>query len=81
MSEQDFMKAEVRVFCPTCKDGHNAIWSGSLIDWGLQMGKEAKHSKDIPEWAQYAFRHEAHHGHMIMVKYPDGKIIPLFGGI
>ncbi len=75
MSE-DFMKAEVRVFCPVCKGGHNAIWFGSLIDWTLQVGHEAKSPEDVPVWAQYAFRHERAHGHRIMVKYPDERIIP-----
>ena len=73
MSE-DFMSAEVRVFCPVCKDGCNAIWFGSLIDWGRELGHEA-----VPEWAQYAKRHEKAHGHEIMVKYPGGRLIPFFG--
>ena len=68
---EDFMNAEVRVFCPVCKGGHNAIWAGSLIDWGLQLRQEA-----VPEWAQYAHRHERAHGHRVMVKYPSGKIVP-----
>ena len=76
MSE-DFMNAEVRVFCPICKNGKNAIWYGDLIDWGLELSKgDAKTSKDIPEWYKYAVRHEQAHGHKIMVKYPD-KIVPL----
>ena len=68
---------DVRVFCPQCRGGDNAIWKGNLIDWGIQMGREAKKSSDIPEWAQYANRHERAHGHIVMVEYPT-RTVPLF---
>jgi hypothetical protein len=68
---------EVRVFCPQCGGGDNAIWKGSLIDWALQMGKEAKNNKDIPAWTHYAYRHEQAHCHTVMVEYPN-RIVPLF---
>jgi len=63
---------KVRVFCPVCKGGDNAIWEGSLIDWGLELQRV-----ENPEWFSYAIRHEvAHPGHVIMVEYPD-KTVPL----
>ena len=74
MEKKDY---DVRVFCPQCRGGDNAIWKGGLIDWGLEMRKEAKHSVDVPAWAQYAKRHEVTHGHTVMVEYPD-RIVPLF---
>lgn len=62
----------VRVFCPKCKGGDNAIWEGSLIAWGLELG----YGKP-PKWYNYAMRHEkAHPGHIIMVEYPS-KTVPL----
>lgn len=68
---------DVRVFCPQCQGGNNAIWKGGLIDWGLEMSKEAKNPADIPAWAHYAYRHEQAHGHTVMVEYPD-RTVPLF---
>jgi hypothetical protein len=70
MSES-FMESEVRVFCQECKDGKNAIWHGTLIDWRIELSKSKP-----PEWAHYAKRHEKAHAHTIMIKYPDGKIVP-----
>lgn len=62
----------VRVYCPKCRGGDNAIWKGTLIDWGLELGYEKP-----PEWYNYAIRHEkAHPGHVIMVEYPT-KTLPL----
>ena len=62
----------VRVFCPVCKGGHNAIWEGTLLEWGKELEKETP-----PEWANYGYRHEkAHPGHKIMVEYPSGMIAP-----
>jgi hypothetical protein len=71
LNENDFMHAEVRVFCPICKDGKNAIWHGSLIDWGIELSKSK-----VPDWAQYASRHEKAHNHRVMVQYPSGQIVP-----
>ena len=63
----------VRVYCPKCKGGNNAIWQGSLITWGVELSLG-----EPPEWYNYAERHEkAHPGHTIMVEYPY-KIVPLF---
>lgn len=73
MSEPDFMKAEVRVFCPECKSGVNAVWCGSLIDWGIELSRTKP-----PRWFLYAANHERVHGHKIMVKYPD-RTVPLKG--
>lgn len=74
MEKKDY---DVRVFCPQCKNGNNWIWKGGLIDWGIEMSKEAKKSSDIPQWAQYAWRHQQAHGHIIMVEYPN-RTVPLF---
>jgi hypothetical protein len=72
MEKKDY---DVRVFCPQCKGGDNIIWKGGLIDWGLEMSGPA--NKPVPEWAQYAKRHEVTHGHTVMVEYPD-RIVRLF---
>lgn len=69
--EAEVMNAEVRVFCPECKNGVNAIWFGSLIDWGVELSKTKP-----PAWAQYCANHERAHGHKIMMKYSD-KTVPL----
>lgn len=62
----------VRVYCPKCKGGKNAIWQGSLTKWGIELS-----NPDPPEWYNYAVRHEeAHPGHIIMVEYPS-KTYPL----
>ena len=62
----------VRVYCPKCKGGDNAIWQGSLIDWSIQLS-----NPNPPEWYNYATRHEeAHPGHVIMVEYPN-ETVPL----
>jgi len=60
----------VRVYCPVCKGGDNHIWKGSLHEWGQELEKV-----DPPEWVNYAHRHEAAHGHQIMVEYPS-KTVP-----
>ena len=66
------MSDRVRVFCPICKGGDNAIWEGNLIDWGIQLS-----TSDPPDWYLYAMNHErAHPGHEIMVEYPS-KTVPL----
>ena len=72
---EEFMDGEVRVFCPSCKNGVNAIWYGSLTDWSLELAKHIDNKP--PAWYLYAVNHQrAHDGHKIMVKYPD-KIVPL----
>lgn len=70
-------KAEIRVFCSECQGGNNTIWKGSLIDWGIIMSQDAKKDADIPQWAQYAWRHQQAHGHTIMVQYPS-QCVPMF---
>ena len=62
----------VRVFCPQCKDEDNAIWDGSLIAWGLELGKNKP-----PTWFLYATNHEKAHKHTVMVEYPSGRVVPL----
>lgn len=68
---------DVRVFCPVCQNGNNMIWKGGLIDWGIMMSKNVKKSSEIPKWAQYAWRHQQAHGHIIMVEYPS-RTVPMF---
>ena len=77
MNKKDY---DVKVFCAQCQDGNNTIWKGGLIDWGIEMSKNAKKTSDIPEWAQYAWRHEQAHGHTIMVEYPE-RTVPLFDSL
>ena len=62
---------EVRVYCPECKGGDNAIWEGSLIDWGIQLSKNKP-----PAWFLYAQNHERAHGHTVLVEYPS-RTVPL----
>jgi len=72
LNHEDFMNAEVRVFCPICKGGRNAIWHGSLIDWGLELARNPDNKP--PAWYIYAMNHQRAHGHKIMVKYPDRTV-------
>ena len=65
------IRSMVRVFCPQCKGGDNAIWEGSLIDWTLELSKSKQ-----PAWFLYAKNHARVHGHRIMVEYPD-RTVPL----
>lgn len=58
----------VRVYCPICKGGDNAIWEGSLIDWGIELSKAKP-----PVWFLYARSHERVHGHRVMDKCPLPK--------
>jgi hypothetical protein len=74
LSKEDFMNAEVRVFCPECKNGKNAIWHGTLIDWGVELATHADNKP--PGWFLYVVNHQRAHGHKIMVKYPS-KTVPL----
>lgn len=76
MNEPDFMKAEVRVFCPECKNGVNAIWFGTLIDWGIELSRNPDNKP--PDWYLYCINHERAHNHKIMVKYPN-RTVPLRG--
>jgi len=61
----------VRVYCPICKGGNNAIWQGSLAEWSIQLSKH-----EAPAWYHYAMRHEKAHNHQIMVEYPT-QTVPL----
>ncbi len=67
----NFMKSQVRVYCPECKGGVNSIWDGTLIEWAVQTS-----IVEPPPWANYAWRHQSHHKHVIMVKYPN-RTVPL----
>ena len=69
MTEQ--AEGRVRVFCPKCKGGNNAIWEGSLLAWGLELAKNK-----APAWFLYAQNHERVHGHTVMVQYPS-RTVPL----
>jgi hypothetical protein len=69
-----FMESEVRVYCPICKGGKNAIWYGSLIDWGIELATHADNKP--PAWYLYAVNHQRAHKHRILVKYPD-RTVPL----
>lgn len=71
-SGESSMSQKVRVFCPTCKGGNNAIWEGSLLDWDDEGRQQL-----IPDWYLYARNHEKVHGHEIMVEDPTGSIVPL----
>jgi len=66
------MEKHVRVFCPLCKGGENAIWEGSLFEWEVELSKPKP-----PAWYVYAENHRKAHGHTIMVQYPH-RTVPLF---
>ena len=69
-----FILDKVRVFCPQCKEGDNAIWEGSLIDFSIELSKHRK----PPAWFLYALNHEKTHEHKVMVEYPN-RTVPLSG--
>jgi hypothetical protein len=75
---KEVRKAEVRVFCPKCREGNNVIWKGKLTEWALLMG--LPEDTPVPEWAEYAWRHQHAHGHTIMVEYPN-RCVPMFGSL